>query len=379
MEVLIAAGGTGGHIIPALALAEELKNRGIAAHDIAFLTSNRKIDHDLVKTSDYEVFRYDARGLSRSARGLVSALSSNLLASMRLYPSLKRWRPKVVVGFGGFYSLAGICIAKGFGAQILVVEQNSVLGTANTLAAPLANRIALALPIDAGVRRPKRITVTGNPLRREIRELADSPDPRETARQRLGVPPTTTLVVISTGSLGAASINSLVGELLIELDRRLGVEIMIAHFGGTKNSSQFVPDAQAVEMLSHITYRFEEYDPQLYLWLAAADVFLGRAGASTISELTAFGTPAVLVPLPGAPQNHQVRNAEYLKKAGAANVIEEGGLSVSRLTQDILELIEDPAHRMAMGKTSRSLGIVNAASQVADLVQGLNGARGWGH
>lgn len=377
MEVLIAAGGTGGHIIPALALAEELTSRGVATNEIAFLTSNRKIDHDLIKASVYEVFRYDARGLSRSPTGLVSALKSNLAASLRLYPCLKRWRPKVVVGFGGFYSLAGICIGKLFGARILVVEQNSVLGTANSLAAPLANRIALAIPIDLGPKRGKRTTITGNPLRREIRELAELPDPREAARQRLSIPPATTLVVISTGSLGAASVNSMVGEMLSELDKHLQVEIMIAHFGGTKNSSQYVPNALAIAELSRVKYHFEEYDPQLYLWLAAADVFLGRAGASTISELTAFGTPALLVPLPRAPQNHQVRNAEYLRETGAALIVEEHNLSVNRLTKDLLGLIEDPARRMAMGETSRSVGITNAADRVAELVQGLNGARGW--
>ncbi len=354
---LVTGGGTGGHVYPALAVAEALVARGHPADDIRFVGSRRGLEVTAVPAAGFHLDVLPGRGLRRSFR--LSALRDNLgalagtaAAFPRVVRLLRRTRPRVVFGVGGYASVPCVLGARLSRVPTVVHEQNAAPGLANRLAVRLGARAAVSLP---GTRL-RGAVLTGNPVRRAIAAVQRHAD--------LEHP----VVLVFGGSLGARRLNDAALGLY---DRwRDRTDRTVVHVTGRRDYAECVArlDAQR-RSTDTLDYELVEYDEHLDARYATAAAAVCRAGAVTVAELTVTGTPAVLVPLPGAPHDHQTRNAEAVADAGAAVLVPDRDADADRLAAELDRLLADPARLEAMSHAARSLGRPDAADRVATLVE----------
>jgi UDP-N-acetylglucosamine--N-acetylmuramyl-(pentapeptide) pyrophosphoryl-undecaprenol N-acetylglucosamine transferase len=353
---IVTGGGTGGHVQPALAVAEELVRRGHARADVRFVGSQRGLEATAVPAAGFDIDLLPGRGLKRSLRP--SALLDNagaLLGAMRAFARsfrmVGRLRPRVVFGVGGYASLPCIVAARLRRVPAVVHEQNAAPGLANRVGVRLGAHAAVSLP-----GTPLRdAVVTGNPVRAVLTDVERAPV-------------TPTLVVIVGGSLGAGRLNE--AALGLYDSWRARTDIAIRHICGPRNHDDISARLRALERADDaLDYTLVAYDDHMERCYAAASVFVCRAGAVTVAELAATGMPAVLVPLPGAPDDHQTRNAETLVDAGAGLLVADADLDGAHLAEVLDRLLADPAELSRMGKAARTVARPDAAARVADLVE----------
>lgn len=350
---VVAGGGTGGHVYPALALARALVARGHPAGTIRFVGARRGLEASAVPASGFDVELMPGRGLQRrltvaNLRAAWEALVA-LVASFRL---LGRWRPRVVVGFGGYASLPCLVAARLRRLPTVVHEQNAAPGLANRLAVRMGARAAVALE-----GTPLRgATVTGNPVRPEIVAVERDPDPDRAT------------VVFVGGSLGARRLNQAALGLYDRWRRR--TDRAVVHVSGRRDHDDCRVSLEGLrrpgDALRYDLVGYEEHMERLY---ARAAVVVCRAGALTVAELAASGTPAVLVPLPGAPGDHQARNARAMVDAGAAVLVTDADCDAPRLDTEVGELLARPDRLATMGSAARAMARPDAAERLADVVE----------
>lgn len=349
---VLAGGGTGGHTYPALALAQELVERGHAPSDIRFVGGRRGPEGRIVGAAGYAIDLLPGRGLQRRMTfANFGVAAQTIVAAGRALVLVRRYRPRVVVGFGGYASLPCLLAAWVWRVPRVVHEQDSVMGLANRIAVRLGARPAASLP---GVDAPGTV-LTGNPVRIEFRALER-------------VPSTPPLVAAFGGALGAGSINDAVLGLY---DRwRARTDVAVHHVAGERNidgvEARLRAAARPGDLLAFELAGYEEHMDRL---MARASVAVCRAGAGTVAELAAAGLPAVLVPLPGAPSDHQARNAATLEGAGAAVTVLDHECTAERLDAELTGLLADPARLAQMSVAARRLARPDAAARLADLVE----------
>jgi UDP-N-acetylglucosamine--N-acetylmuramyl-(pentapeptide) pyrophosphoryl-undecaprenol N-acetylglucosamine transferase len=357
---LISGGGTGGHVFPALALAEELVARGHARDDIRFVGAQRGLEATAVPAAGFAIDLLPGRGLERklTPRSVLRNLRTGwdtLLAVGRAFGVVRRTRPLVVVGVGGYASLPALVAARVSRVPTVIHEADAHPGLANRVAVRLGARPAVTLP---GTALPGAV-VTGNPIRAVIAAVHRAPvDPP--------------LVAVVGGSLGARSLNRAVLGLY---DRwRDRADVTIHHVSGTRDYEECLATLDAAraagDVLGYRLIPFEEHMETIY---TDATVIVARAGGMT-AELTAVGIPSVLVPLPGAPGDHQTRNAEALVAAGAAVMVADAALDPARLATELTALLTDPERCRSMAAAARALGRPDATARFADLVEEVAGA-----
>jgi len=349
VRLWVAAGGTAGHLLAGAAVLEAAP----AEVERVLVVSDRPLDLQLAK--DLAVgpaVSVAGTGLARAPRRALAGLAHNLAVLPGNVATL--WglpAPDAVLTLGGFHTPLVAAIARARGAKVALLEQNAVLGRANQVIAPFAERLLLAWPLALPAASRARALVVGNPVREAVRCALD----RGRARQRLGIPDDEVLVTVTSGSLGARAVNeALVGALDRLIKGREGLRIW--HAMGARNS---VPVPASVE-----GYVAREFWPDLFEVIAASDLVVARAGASTLTELALAGVPSVLVPLPQAPRDHQRRNASIFVEAGAAVLLEEGDLSSATLATMVGELLDDPARRARMGASAKGLANPEAARTI---------------
>jgi UDP-N-acetylglucosamine--N-acetylmuramyl-(pentapeptide) pyrophosphoryl-undecaprenol N-acetylglucosamine transferase len=348
--VLIMAGGTGGHVFPALAVASELTALGVP---VSWLGTRRGLEARLVPAAGYPLNLIRVTGLrGKGALRLLLAPFMLLLAMLQSLVVLLRIRPSAVLGMGGFTAGPGGVVAWLLRRPLLIHEQNSVPGTTNRLLAPLASRVLEGFPGSLPARyRPLH---TGNPVRADIAAL---PEPRERFRSREGE---LRLLVIG-GSLGAQVLNRVVPEAVAGLADRLSLRVHHqtgrAEEAGVRERYAALGDAARVEA-------FIEDMAAAYAW---ADLVVCRAGALTIAELAAAGLPSVLVPYPHATDDHQSGNARYLANAGAAVLLPQPELTAATLGAELQRLGGDREALLGMASRARGLALADAARRVAQL------------
>ena len=362
--VVIAASGTAGHIYPGIAVAQTLRARGLAAY---FAVSATGIGSQGVLNAGFECSSIAGRGLRRSlapksiAANLVAA-GKLLAGAWQLWRLLGQLQPKVVLAMGGYTGF--IAAAAAFGRRIPVVtaEQNAVPGLANRLAARLSRAAGVAF---ADTRLPKAVH-TGNPVR---------PAVIEAARQRAGDAAAAGAsaqfkVAVLGGSLGADCINSAMSELLAELSHQpdLAARYSWFHVTGERAWKQLT-QLRELSQQPQYSYTAVPFEHQLADQLAASHLVVGRAGAGIVAELAVLGLPSVLVPLRGAPGDHQTANARVLAEAGAAQLITEAELSGSRLLATIEDLRQTPGQLAAMSQAAAALAVVEAGENMAELLR----------
>jgi UDP-N-acetylglucosamine--N-acetylmuramyl-(pentapeptide) pyrophosphoryl-undecaprenol N-acetylglucosamine transferase len=349
---LIAAGGTAGHVVPALAVAGALRAEGA---DVEFIGAGRA-EASLVPAAGFPLHAIAVEGLSRTnpLRAL-RALVRAALAVPRARGLLKRIGPDAVMGGGGYVSGPVALAALTLRIPVVLTEADSHLGLTNRMLARFARRVCLAFALDG--RDGERYRVTGRPVPAALH------DPRG-ARARLGIGAEETCVLIFGGSLGARSINRAAAEAFAGSS-----SFRVLHIAGTRD----YPELSARTL--PLGYDLREYlrEDDFADALAAADLAVARSGGS-VFEIAAHGVPAILVPYPHAAGNHQSANARWMAEAGAAVVIADDELTSARLARQVAELLADRTALAAMAAASRALARPDAAHEVAqELLEAAGG------
>ena len=357
---VVTGGGTAGHVLPALAVAEALVARGHPRSSIHYAGAARGIEARLVPPSGFAMTLLPGRGIQRRATPAnLAAVGGLVVAFWRALRLLGRLRPAVVVAVGGYASVAVALAAVLRRIPVVVAEQNAVPGAANRLVARFAKASAVSFE---GTPLPRAV-VTGNPIRAEVAALAD-PVARAEARRRFGPPEGRHLVLVTGGSLGALRLNlAAIGALEAWRDRR---DLAVHHVVGHRDWDR-LGAAAAAERLDGLAYRAVPYEDDMPGALAAADLAVCRAGSGTCFELAAVGLPSVLVPSPVVTADQQTRNAERLVEAGAAVLVPDADLDAARLVSVVDELLTDPARLREMGERARAWARPGAADAVAAL------------
>ena len=358
MRVLIAAGGTGGHIYPGIAVAQEIMRRD-ANSKVRFVGTARGLETRLVPQAGFELSLIDSAGLknvSLAARmkGL-AILPKSFLSAQQV---IRAFQPDVVVGAGGYVSGPVVLMAALMRKPTLVMESNALPGWTNRVLARFVNRAAVsfeqALPYFRG-----KAVVTGNPVRREFFEIP--------AKRR---EPGKLSLLIFGGSQGARAINEAMVAALPGL-KGLPVALRIKHQTGPADFEKVKAGYAAAswneqaEVTSYIDNMMNDF--------AAADLVICRAGATTTAELIAAGKASIMIPFPFAADDHQRKNAEALQAAGAARMIVQQELSGERLVREIRELSQNPSLIDRMEEASKGLAHGDAAVAAVDLIEGLVG------
>ncbi|MCW8874884.1 MAG: undecaprenyldiphospho-muramoylpentapeptide beta-N-acetylglucosaminyltransferase [Gammaproteobacteria bacterium] len=343
--ILIMAGGTGGHVFPALAVARVLRAQGIA---VTWLGTRQGLEARVVPEAGFPMAWIRVSGLR--GKGLVRRLSAPFMLALALLQSfwvLVRLRPAAVLGMGGFVTGPGGLMAWLLRRPLLIHEQNSVAGMTNRWLAPLARQVMVAFPAAL----PGAL-LTGNPVREDIAAL---PAPGERLVQRTGAP----RLLVLGGSLGAQALNETVPAAIARLPEDLRPEVW--HQTGIRH----LDAGRAAYAAAGISARVEPFVDDMAAAYGWADLVVCRAGALTVAELAAAGIGAILVPYPHAVDDHQTGNARYLAEQGAALLLPQPQLNAARLAELLQPLLADRARLVAMAGQARALAQPEAARRVA--------------
>jgi UDP-N-acetylglucosamine--N-acetylmuramyl-(pentapeptide) pyrophosphoryl-undecaprenol N-acetylglucosamine transferase len=357
---VLAAGGTGGHLTPAFALAEELHQRG---HHVALITDARGDaipgKPDFLPAHVLPAGRFTRNPLSWF-KAIRAVLEGRRMA-LRLFDSFE---PSAVIGFGGYPALPALLAARSAGVPSLVHEQNAVLGRVNRLLAGGVNAIATAYPEVARIKakHASKVHLVGNPVRAEVLALRDEPFPAFTEEGLLRV-------LVTGGSQGARVLSEVVPDGLSMLAPALRSRLQV-----TQQCRAEDLDVVRARYAAHgIPAELGTYFQDMAARLADAHLFIGRAGASTIAELTAVGRPAILVPLPIATDDHQAANVREIVKAGGARSIRQPSFTASELAKQINSLAQRPETLANAAHAAWNCGRPKAAGDLADLVESFGG------
>ena len=352
--VLLAAGGTGGHLQPALAVAAEAQARGAR---VVVVTTPSQVER---VSADYRTYALELAGFARSLDARAYLRTSRLLlaAVPRVSRILADVRPDVAMGGGGFASGPVIALAALHGVPALATEADAHLGVANRLLRPFVRRVCLSFPIDG--LRPPRYVVTGRPLA-PAQLAATAEEGREVFELRSDLP----VLLAFGGSQGAQSINRAFVDAFAGRD----LPFQIVHVCGPKNHAE-VKAALEAHGERFERYRLVPYTDRLAAAIAAADLVVARSGGS-VAELAALGRPAVLVPYPHATADHQRKNARWMVDGGAALLVDDAELTGELLARLAGELLADGPRLAAMAAASRALGRPDAAQRVTDELEAI--------
>ncbi len=363
MRVIIAGGGTGGHLFPGIAVAEEFMKRGRAAR-VVFVGTEHGIEARIIPKEGYPIEFLSAEGLvGKTPLKKLKALYLFLVSLGQSRRIILSVRPDIVVGVGGYASVGMVITAHFMGIRTIIMEQNSVAGRANRFLGWFADAIAATYQESISFFPREKTFLTGNPVRNKIL-VRDAVDIREA----FGLEKDRFTVLIFGGSLGARTINNAMSEALhYLLDLRENIQFV--HQTGEKDLKGVKEGYKrlgfACAVLPFIYQMADAY--------SVADLIVCRAGASTLSEITAMGKTSVLIPYPHAASNHQESNARKLEDMGAATVILDKHLSGEVMAKVIRGLYDSPEKRREMQKASKAFGRTDAAEKIVDLAMNLTG------
>lgn len=351
MRVLLAAGGSGGHVFPALAVAEKLQEEG--RHYLAWIGNPQGLEARVVATRPWiEFLPLVTQGLARDRPWTwPKALFHHSKAFFRAKRLIREFRPDVVLAMGGYPSVAPALAAKSLGIPVVLHEQNAVMGLANRFLSHFADLVLLGFPRTEGCPRGVKAVVTGTPVRAGIARI-----PPVLGEEFL----------VLGGSLGSRRLVEAVVAIGPELARiqDLRVRLVVGRAGDPQELAKNLRDQGVLAEAHAFTERVEEF-------LGQARLVLARAGGSTVAELTCAGRPAILVPWEKSAAGHQLKNAEFLAKAGGCFLVREKGLAHGSLGQLVRALWSDERRLQELGKAARAQGFPEAAHRVVEALHRL--------
>ena len=371
MNVIFTCGGTGGHINPAIAVANTWKERHPDSN-ILFIGGEGYMEEKLVPKAGYKLELVSACGLERKLS--LSAVRNNFIAVKSVVDSIKKckkiikdFKADVVIGTGGFASFSALYAAKKLKVPTCVHEANAMPGLTTRLVSGWVNKVLVCFPESANYYKDQsKVEVVGMPVRREFIYTK-----KNDARQELGLNEKP-LIVSAFGSQGAKAMNEVTAGLF-RLETDGGCPFRHIHAVGSFGWS-WMPDyirQQGVDLQSNPDITIQEYIYNMPTLMAAADVFISRAGASSCSEIAASGTPCILIPSPNVTDNHQEKNARALERQGGAIVIPESECTPQRLYHEIADLLADKARYDAMSRALYAMAVPDSAERLCNVMEQL--------
>ncbi len=352
MRLLIAGGGTGGHLFPGVAVAEELRAREPDAA-IRFVGTKRGIEARVLPELGWDLQLIEVSGLKTvGILGAIRGLFRLPKALWQARRAIKAFQPDAVLGVGGYASGPVVLMARLAGIPTAICEQNSIPGLTNKILGKIVRAVFLSFEESRRFFKPKKILMSGNPVRRELLAKLLAPGP--------ALATDAVHVLVSGGSLGAVAVNDLAAEALCALSRELPLSIV--HQTGDKGleatAKRYADAGVTADTRAFIKDMASAYH--------RADVIIGRAGATTVAELAIAGKPAIFIPYPFAADNHQEINAREMATAGAALSFKQSELTATILADALRPLLTEPAKRTAMGAAMKALAKPEAAAAVVD-------------
>ncbi len=371
MKFLFTCGGTAGHINPALGVAGRIREL-LPDSEFLFVGAKGKMETELVPREGYDIVTVEITNLRRGFKPdqIVHNLKTirNVVVSMNQAKKIIRdFQPDVAVGTGGYVCYPVLRAAHKLGVPTAIHESNAVPGLTTKLLSKLVDQIMVGFEeAKANYSCPEKVLVTGTPVRSDFQNLD-----KAIARTELGIPADQPLVVSVWGSLGATKMNQVIAEMIALAAK--DPKFRLIHSAGKRGYETMRKDLAARGLADSDALGFEvrEYIYDMSRVMAAADIVMCRSGASTLSELTAMGKPALLVPSPNVTGNHQEKNARVLEAAGGAKVLLEGSFTAESLLTTLQSMLEDTAGLAAMSENMKKVSVTSATDQIAEIVLSL--------
>ena len=354
-KVVIACGGTGGHLFPGIAVAEELRAQG---HQPLLLISQKSVDREASrKYGDLEFITIPAIAKPATTSPKMLPFLWKLWGSIRQCKAILRARgADAVIGMGGFTSLAPVFAGHKLGLKTFVHDSNALPGKANRLTARWCDQVFLGLKEAARFFPKSSVVITGTPVRKEMQQLPE----RHAAAEQFGLDPARPIIVVMGGSQGAKRLNALVAEAFDAFPA--GTQVL--HVAGTSDEQRVRESAG--NRNGYVVLGFCQDMAAVY---AVADIALCRAGASSLTELAHTGVPSILIPYPYAADDHQTKNAEVFAKAGAAILMQEAQLNGKILAAHVNELLQNPERLPSMRQAAQALDVPDAAVRIRQAIE----------
>ena len=356
MRIIIAGGGTGGHLFPGVAIGREILRRYEKSH-VLFITGSKKIEEDILARSGFQQESISIEGIKGHGwgKGIITMckLPMSLFQSARI---IKRLSPHIVIGVGGYSSGPACIAAKLMGVPTAIQEQNSFPGITNRILSRVVDRIFISFDVCREYFPEGNIFLTGNPIRKEFQEKK----PIEGTKENLFS------ILVAGGSQGASAINSAMIETL-EILKKNEIKIKIIHQTGQYDFERVQQEYREKGLQGEVVPFIKEM-AKAY---READIVVGRAGAMTISELAVLGKPSILIPYPFATNNHQETNAQILVKLGGARMISQKELNGKMLSEILIKYIEDKSALKKMGVSAKKAARPDAVKDIVDLMEDL--------
>ena len=361
IRLLIAAGGTGGHVYPGIAIAEEWMR---LHHDstVTFVGTSRGVEAKAVPAAGFEFRAIDVRGFPRRPGiGMVTSLFAFVRSFFQVAGIIKEVKPHVVIATGGYVSGPVGLWARLLAIPLVLQEQNSVPGATNRWLSLLASQVHISfIESRSYFRKRNNLKVSGNPIRSSLLR-----QDRQSAYESLGLDPSRRTLLVFGGSRGAASINRAVAGALPLLARVANLQVL------WQTGADEADSMRDLAARMSYTVRVHAYLDQMDKAYAIADLAVCRAGAMTIAELTACGVPAILIPYPHAARDHQTQNARGLVDRGAAEMILDHELEAADLAAHVQALFRDEARLRRMARNARAFSRTNAAERIVHAIEAL--------
>jgi len=370
MNVIFTCGGTGGHINPAIAVANIWKER-YPDSEILFIGGEEPMERELIPKAGYKLISLPAHGISRgkSLQAIghnLKAVYCTLNAVRKCKKIIRDFKPAVILGTGGYASFPALLAGSQLGVPTCVHESNAVPGLTTRLAAERVDKVLVCFPQSAQYyKNQEKVEVVGMPVRREFIYTE-----KEAARRELGLDDRP-LIVSAFGSQGAKAMNEVTAELF-RLEQEANHPFRHMHAVGSFGWG-WMPElvrSKGVDM-SEGSITMQEYIYNMPTVMAAADVIISRAGASSCNEIAASGTPCILIPSPNVTDNHQEKNARALSDKGAAVLMLEKDCTAEALMQEIMSLLQDPQRYGDMSKALHAMAVPDSAERLCDIMQSI--------
>ncbi len=360
MRVLLSGGGTGGHLFPAIRMAEELVDAG---HEVAFIGRAGGLEDGVVQRYGWPFTGVPASALQGAVRP--GHVTDFIRAAGVAHGMIRDWRPDVLFATGGYAALVASVVQTWRRGRMVIHEANAYPGRTNRLLSPYAKTVCVLFEAAVPHLRCRSVQVTGLPVQRRLEQALI---PRDEARDRLGLASRPRVLFVCGGSQGAVAINNIIWQ---GLDRLLEAGIAVVHQVGPRNT-----DSVPSELRHRDGYRsvgFAEPE-EMAAYYSAASLVVARAGASTIAEWTLAGRAAILVPYPYAHADHQRRNAEILQRVGAARMVPQPQLSAEELVELAQRILDDNSLRESMEHAARQWSAPDAPQRILAVLREVSGA-----
>ena len=349
MRAIVVAGGTGGHIYPALAIINKIKEKEKKS-EFLYIGTDDRMEKDIIPSLGIPFVGLEMKGLNRrNIFANFSVFKKFKLAVKRAKEEIEKFKPDIVIGAGGYITAPVLYAAHKMKIPVLIHEQNSIPGVSNKFIGNFADRICVSLPNSLKLFPKKKTVYTGNPRSEEIISV------KKKNKSDLGFDENKKLVVVVMGSLGSTTMTKKIKELIPEFSNKNYQVLVIT-------GKKYYDDYKNIEVSDNV--KIVPFMDDLINYLKDSDLIVSRAGASTIAEITAIGLPAILVPSPYVTANHQYKNAKELEDAGACKIVTEDEFDKDRIIREIDKVFDDKEAYLKMVESSKKLGITDSATRI---------------